>query len=848
MLPTAPLAFRLARRELRGGLKGFRIFLACLLLGVAAIAGVRSLSAGLLEGLERDGRAILGGDAVLRLNYRTATPEQQDWLSRRGTVSVAAEMRALARTPDDARASLVELKAVDSAYPLYGALTLQPDRGQPGGGALEAALARQGDAWGAVVEDLVLERLGVPVGARIRLGDQDFVITGVIAREPDRAGSTSFSLGPRLMIGLDALAATGLSQPGAMVYWNYRIALPAGTDLETWTADLQTRFPDAPWQLRTYTNAAPQVSQFINRMTLFLTLVGLTTLLVGGVGVGNAVRAWLDGRVATIATLKCLGAPGSLIFATYLTQILILAAVGIAAGLVVGAVVPAIAGPILQAYLPVSVPGGIHLDALATAAGFGLLTALAFTLWPLGRAREVAAGALFRDVVAPASGRPRAVYQVATVAAGLALAALAVTTAHNKSLAAWFILGTAVAFLVFHAAGKLVTWGAARVGRPRHPGLRLALANLHRPGNPTAGVVLSLGLGLTVLVAVASIEGNFARRINETMPKDAPAFFFIDIQPDQLDAFRETVLSVPGARGLEAVPMLRGRIARVNGVDAEQALIGPGQAWVLRGDRGITYAAAPRPDTRITAGQWWPADYAGPPLVSVSGDIVKAFGVGLGAELTVNILGRDITARIASIRDVDFSNLAINFTLVFSPGGLERAPQTWLATIRATPEAEPAVQRAVLAHFANVTPVRVKEALDMVSRMLGHIGTAVRVLAAVTLAASTLVLAGAVAAGHRRRVYDAVVLKVLGATRADVLKAFLMEYGLLGLVTAAIAGVLGSVAAWGVLTGVMGWEWVPMPWAILGTAGLCTAITLAFGFVGTWRALGQPSAPLLRND
>ncbi|UEM20483.1 FtsX-like permease family protein [Skermanella mucosa] len=841
-LSTLSVAWTIARRELRGGLKGFRIFLACLTLGVAAIATVQSLSGGIIEGLRADGRAILGGDVALRVLYNPIGGAERSYLDGQGRVSVAADARAMARREDGARSTLVELKAVDDSYPLYGDFTLRE------GGGLPDAIARRDGVWGAVVEETVGQRLDVAVGDTVRVGETSFQIRGTILREPDRAGGGGFTLGPRLLIDLDALESTGLIQPGSMIYWHYRIGLAPGTDLQAWQADLQARFPEQSWRVRDFTNAAPQIERFITRLTLFLTLVGLTALLVGGVGVGNAVRSYLDGKVATIATLKCVGAPGPLVFQAYLLQILVLASLGIALGLVIGAVAPLVAAAVLADVLPITARIGVYPGGLAIAAAFGFLTALTFSLWPLGRAREVPAGALFRDVVSPAGGRPRGAYLVAGVLSGLALAALAILTAQEKLFAAWFVGGAFVTLLAFRAAAQGVTWAAARAGRPRHPGFRLALANLHRPGNPTGSVVLSLGLGLTVLVAIALIEGNFSARVNESIPKDAPAYFFIDIQPNQREAFNATVLGVPGATDLREVPMLRGRIAKAKGVDAEQAIVNPEHSWVLRGDRGITYSARPPVDAEIIAGQWWPEDYRGKPLISIYSDIAEAFGLKLGDDITVNVLGRDLTAEVASIRAIDFSTMNINFTMIFSPGILEGAPQTFLATVRATPEAEPLIQRAVTDRFANITSVRVKDALDTVNELLGNIGTAVRVTAAITLLAGTLVLAGAVAAGHRRRVYDSVVLKVLGATRADVLKAFLVEYGLLGLITAAIAGAIGTITAWAVLTQVMDWEWTFLPSAVLVTAALCTAITLAFGFVGTWRALGQPAAPLLRND
>lgn len=838
------LALTIARRELRGGLRGFRIFLACLALGVGAIATVQSVSGGILDALRSDGRAILGGDVALRLLYREATPEQLAWMRERGQVVVSGEMRAMARDPVDlGRAALVELKGVGDGYPHYGQFTLAS-----GPVDILSVLAKRDGAWGAVIEQTLADRLEVGEGASLKVGDMTVQVRGIITREPDKAGSGSFNLGPRMMVADGALRESGLVQPGSLVTWSYLLKLPPGSDVKVFREALKADHPNAGWRIRDYTDAAPQLARFVDRLTLFLTLVGLTALLVGGVGVGNAVRSYLDGKTATIATLKCVGARGGLVFEAYLAQILALAAVGIAIGLVIGTIAPIAAGRVLADLLPITARIGVYPGGLAVAAGFGLLTALAFSLWPLARAREVPAASLFRDAVAPVRTRLRPGYLALMVLSGLGLAGLAVATAEEKGFAAVFVAGSLATLGAFWLAGWAVTKGAAKLGRPRQPVLRLALANIHRPGNPTGAVVLSLGLGLTVLVAISLIEGNFRREVQDTIPKDAPAFFFVDIQQDQVEDFRATVLSVPGTGRLEMVPNLRGRITAVNGTEAEKALVNREHAWVLNGDRGITYQAEPPEGDVVTAGAWWPKDYQGPPKLAIYKDVADAFGIGPGARLTVNILGRDIEAEVAVVRDLDFRNVGINYTVVFAPGTLEAAPQTFVATLHTSAEAEPVVQRAVAAKYANITMVRVKDALDTVNSIITNIGMAVRVTAAVTLLAGTLVLAGAIAAGHKRRVYDAVVLKVLGATRGTVLRAFLLEYGLLGLITAAVAGALGTLTAWAVLTQVMDIEWSFMPLAVAGTALLCTAITLTLGFIGTWRALGQPAAPLLRND
>lgn len=841
-MSALPLAFRLAGRELRGGLKGFRLFLACLALGVGAIATVGSISTAIKAALEQDKRAILGGDVALRLTHQELSPEQRRYIERDAIIARATTLRSIARTEDDKRRALIEFKAVDGHYPLYGALVIEPPQ------ALGDALGRRDGVWGAVVETGVLDRLDAKLGERIRVGGAAYEIRAVLRREPDRlSGARGIDLGPRVLAAQESLAETGLVRPGSLILYLYRLKLTREIDPETWTTALNRAFPGAPWVVQQGADAAPALGRFIDRTTQFLALVGLTALLVGGVGVSNAVRHFLAGKTASIATLKCLGASSRLIFALYLIQILVMAGLGILIGLGFGAVVPILAAETLSNLLPIAIEVGVYGAPLAIAAAFGALTALAFTIWPIARACEIQPGSLFRDLVAPARRLPRPIFIAGTAVAIGALAVLAVVASTDRRLALWFVVSAAVAFLVFGLAGRAIAALAGLAARTCQARIRLALANLHRPGAATGGIVLSLGLGLTVLVAIALIHGNLVSQMSQQLPARAPAFYFIDIQPDQVAPFEATVRGIPGVLEMQRVPMLRGRISAINGVPADEAKVAPSVAWVIRGDRGVTWATAPPAGTKLVNGAWWPADYRGPPLISFDAAVAAGFGVAIGDEITVNVLGRDIAARIANLRRIEWDSLRMNFLVIFSPGVIEAAPQTHLATVRTEPSAEAPLERAVATGFANVTAIRVKEVLANIAESLGRLGNAVQLAASLTLIAGVLVLGGAIAASHRRRVYDAVILKVLGATRWNIAVVYAVEYGVLGLATAVVAGLLGTAAAWVVVTEVMQLDWTFLPWVVVVTSVLATSITLGLGLMGTLFALGAKAAPLLRN-
>jgi putative ABC transport system permease protein len=842
---SVPLRF--AARELRGGLRGFYVLIFCIGLGVMAIAGVGSFSESLAGGLAREGRTILGGDVSFALFHREAGAPERAMLARYGRVSDAATLRAMARTADN-RQALVEVKAVDGLYPLYGTAALEPAM------PLADALAARDGVFGAAVDIALLTRLDLKVGDRINVGSAPIEIRAVLRSEPDKlAGGIGF--GPRLLVSVDALRATGLLQPGSLVRWHYRVALAANdagdSAVKTLIADAEKQFPDAGWEIRSRDNASPQLERNIERFTQFLTLVGLTALLVGGVGVANAVRSHLESRRDTIATMKSLGATGGRIFAIYLVQVMAIAAIGTAAGLVVGAALPFAIAWGFGAVLPLPVEPALQWAQLALAAMFGLLTALAFALWPLGRAHDIPVSALFRDAVSGRWSLPRKPYLIAAVGVTLALAGLSILLAYDKRIATVFVAASAVTFLMLYLIALLIMRVAAKLPRSKITALRLAVANIHRPGALTPSVVLSLGLGLAVLVIVVLIDGNLRRQFQEALPDRSPAFFFVDIQNNEASRFDDFIRKAAPGAALERQPMLRGRIVAANGTKAEELKPTPQAAWALQSDRGITYSNEIPPGSRLVEGEWWPADYQGPPLLSMEKRIADGLGLKVGDALTVNVLGRNITARIANLRVVDWQSLGINFVLVYSPNAFRGAPHTHIATLTfagdTTAEQDAVILREMATAFPAVTSVRVKDAIQAVGSVVGNLVLGIRGASLITLIAAALVLAGALAASHHNRVYDAIILRTLGATRGRLISAYALEYSLLGLATGLFGVLAGSVAAWLVVTRIMNLSFVWLPLPALAAALGALAVTVVFGLAGTFSALGQKPASVLRN-
>ncbi len=831
-------AARIARRELRGGLRGFRIFLLCLTLGVAAIAGVGSVRSGIEAGLARDGAILLGGDAEIELVYRFATPEERAWLDGFAEgVSEIVDFRSMAVVGDDR--ALTQVKGVDGNWPLLGDAVLDPAM------PMAEALAGAEGLPGGVMDPLLAERLGMAVGDTFRLGTQDFRLMARLIREPDSAAG-GFSFGPRTVVGLLALANAGLLAPGTLYETKYRLDLPASTDLASAEAAARAALDGSGLRWRDARNGAPGVAEFVDRLGAFLILVGLSGLAVGGIGVSAAVRAYIAGKTPVIATLRTLGADRRTVFLAYFLQIGALAGLGIVMGVALGALVPIAAGPLMAAALPVPAIFTVYPAPLAEAAIYGALTALVFTLWPLSRTVEVRAATLFRDALDGAPSLPRWPFLVATAVALAALLGTAIlfSGTWQLTLGTFGGLAAALAVLAMAAIALRLLARRARGWSQGLPALRWSLAALSSPRGEAGATVLSLGLGLSVLAAIGQIDGNLQSAITRDLPTEAPTYFFVDIQKDQVAGFLDRATNDPGVSRVENAPMLRGVITRINDRPAAETA---GDHWVLQGDRGVTYATTQPTTTRVTDGTWWAADYQGPPQISFAAEEAAEMGLSLGDTMTVNILGRDVTGTITSFREVDFSTAGMGFLLAMNDAALSGAPHTFIATVYAAPASEAALLRDISRAYPNVTAIRVRDAIDRVAELLAAIGAATRWGAAATLLTGMLVLIGAAAAGQRGRVTEAALLKTLGATRGHILRSFALRAAILGLFAGLVAVAAGIAGGWAVSRFVMNTDFAVIWQSAIGIVGGGVLAVLLAGLAFALAPLQARPAQVLRS-
>jgi putative ABC transport system permease protein len=772
------LALRIALRDLRGGLSGLGLLWLCLAVAIAGLASVTSLASSVDRAIADNGRQLLGGDLLLSVAQREASPEEHAAIEALGRSSKSVTTRAMLVAPDG-RSLLAELSGVDSRWPLAGTIEWAGAGKRPSGA--EVAVGRE-----------IAERLDVGAGDRLRIGRASYRIVSIIEKMPRASG---FALAPPAVMDEAGLATSGLVQPGSLTSTSYRILLPANAKPEQAGKDFQRRFPDGGWRAVSRDEAGAGTRRFIDRLGQMLLLVALSALAIGGLGMSSAAAAFASSRRPTIAILKLVGATRRTVSTMLLAEIGLIAGLAILAGLAVGAAAPALVGQLTVGLLPVAPDTAPQWGALGEAALFGLLITFAASWRMIASAGETRPARLLRGDVG--NGEPMRWRSFILPTAALAVAAaIAIGSASDPLFAAEGIAAIALLCGLFALIGlaiRRIARGAKHLGGPV---TRLGIAALDRPGAATGRLAVSLGLGLTLLVTLAGTASSILAEIDTAIPKRAPALFLVDIPRAEEAKFRGLAAArMPGAE-LRLVPSLRGPVTAVNGVRVTEMRDIPEGAWILRGDRGLTFASVLPPANRIVAGQWWPRDYRGPPLVSIDRDAATALNLNVGDTLTVAVLGRPITARIASLREIDWRSFGFNFAIIFAPGVLEAAPYTLMATV-APPAGQSTVnfERTLTAELPMVSAIRVSDIVAQVKSLLESIDGAVRIATGFAILMGMIVLAGSVVATRRQRSRDIVLLRLVGATRWQVSSSQLIEFALLASAVALAAFGAGALAA-----------------------------------------------------
>lgn len=836
------LALRFAARELRSGVKGFRIFLACLALGVAAIAAAGSTAEAFRQGLASQAREILGGDLAVTVEQRLFAPEERKAIEAAGRTAWAVAARAMAQAPSGER-RLVDLRGVSDTYPLAGQVTLE------GGGALAQALAPQDGVSGAVVERVLLERLGLKPGDRILVGELPLIVRGVLVQEPDRL-SRGFALGPRVMVRRQAVEAGGFLQPGLQFVETARIALPEGVTPTQARKALRKSIEDRSMRMRDRDDAAPGVRWLIDQLEYFLGFIGLASLVAGGLGVFGAVTAFLEERKPAIAVLKALGAEGAFIRDLYLAQIGVLALLGVAIGLALGAAAPFVLGGLIPADLPVPALFAVYPGPLIRAGAFGLLSAAAFSLVPLARARATPPASLFRRDVQ--GGLKLSIETVGAGIAGLALAALSVLTAPTPLAAGLMIGGVAVSFALLWGLGLLAAKAAGRLRAGTRGSVRMGLANLAGPRSAARTAAPAIGLGVGLLASVVLIQSSLLRQVAEVAPKTAPAMVFTEIPGARAAEFDQVVAAAFGepltVENYLRAPFLTGRIVALNGKPVDPKAVAEGERWAYDNDISISAIGPEPPSADVVEGRWWPDAYVGPPLLAMEIEAAKAGGLKVGDTVTLSVLGREIEARLAALREVDVGGFGASFPLVLTPSALEGAELRHVAIAKGSEDQEARVIRALGRDFPEVNVISVREQLEAATELFDRLALAIRGAAAVAALAGLLVLTGAIAARAQARTREASILKVLGASRLQILAAYVLEYGAVGVI-AGLTGVgLGCLAAWPVVTLVFKADWAVDWTGVAALVGGAAVLAGLGGVLASLHALAKRPAAALRAE
>ncbi len=882
---------RMAWRETRGAWRHFLYFFACIAIGVGALVGVSLFGTNVARAVTKEARGLLGGDLEIRLTHPLSLAGQAvlQSLGERGMAFThVSELVAMAaRTTQESSMTqstqIIELKAVEPTYPLYGAIRLDP--AQSPDVLLHPDERRCGghSCFGALVQESLLIRMGLSVGDRLKIGQAMFLITGIVRTEPDRMAN-AFSLGPRVMIAQEGLQAAELIKPGSRVRERYLVKIPPGMPVEPLLSELRGRLAADSARVSSYRSAQPQLRQFLDQLSRYLGLIGLTALFIGGLGVGTSIHAFLRDKLQTIAILKAVGADSATVVSTYVVQAIFLGCIGSLAGILVGIALqrglpPLMAGLFVSDLLEqLGVSSELSWSSIwpiMKGAMLGLLSTLLFTLWPLLKIRDIQPGAVFRRDAEQTTVEPETPPLRWWVKWGLAdrlnvgtaggiilgLCALSVWQAGSWSIGFLFLGALSLAIAVLFVCAQVFVRGLAWVPMPRVLSLRYAVGNVVRPGGQAAGIMVAIGIGVMVIVTVSLVEQALLHQVQENRPTDAPTFFFIDIQPDQAKEFVSLVERQTGRARPELTPLVRSRLHAIDGhvVTAEEGMEKDdkrtegkeerGKQWYLTREYVLTFLEQLPKDNQLVKGAWWkPGQVFLTPQVSVEEEAAIHLGLAIGSIVEFDIQGATVSAEVSSIRKVEWGNFSTNFYMILSPGALEGAPFTYVGTVRVSPQEEVPLQQAVVASFPNVTAIHIGDVLDSFARVLDRLSLAIRALALFCLLAGGVVMAAALAATRYRRLYESVILKALGATRGLIARAFAIEYVLLGAVAGLIGLALGSVLSWAVLQYVFDLPWSIHP-RVLGIGLLLTMLlTLIVGFASTYRILGQRPLAVLRHE
>jgi putative ABC transport system permease protein len=839
---------RVALIDMRGGVRRFAVLIACLALGTGIIAAVGSVGTSLTNAVERGATEILGGDLEASRRDREAFPDELAFLQTLGQVAHVADANVRAIAGDNS--ALIDLLAAGDTYPLVGRV-VSP---QLEAGARPAPLLALVDgAYGALADPLLLDRLDLAIGDRFTIANRPFEVRGTLTGLPDSA-VRGLKLGLTTMISDEALFSLGDIKPplaGLLTVHRYKILLE-GMSYDEAARAIAEHFPDGSWSARSPRDAAGSLVRYYDLFLRFVLLVGLSSLLVGGVGVYNGVAAYIAERQASIGVLRTLGATGSRLFVHFLTQVAVLTAVGVGFGVLAGALVSLVLMPIAGSLLSINVPPSVEAVPLLTAAAFGALSGFLFSYIPLARVQTVRAAVLFSSVgsATPALSfeeavKPSVIIPIAFCLAGIV--ALMVATTGDVALVGAYVAAVLAAFVLLSVSSVLLQAAVRLLPGGRFWQLRGAVRNIYRAGTPAPTVIVSTGLGLSVLLAIVLLGNNVTTQLLSAVSGDAPDFIATDLFSDEVETLEMMVASGGVLAQITTSPMLSGAVLAINGVPIDRTVNrGDDAAAFVSGEIPMSWQAALPPDYKLTEGTWWPADYGGAPLISLRATLRSQLGVEVGDVLLFRIFGEEVSATVANFQEYKLRN-GVDFMVTFSPGLVELYPMTYLGGLTAAEGRQKDLERELSKVLPAVAFISVGDSITQLAAVLGQLGMAVTTVAAIVVINGFLVLASTLAAGRRQREMTATIQTVLGATTFDVLLLQVVEYGLIAAFATIIAALVGIGAAWAITVGALGLDFVPGPMLIALVAIGAVVLTVIAAAMTIWGALAAEPAGALRG-
>ncbi|HEX7174368.1 MAG TPA: FtsX-like permease family protein [Pyrinomonadaceae bacterium] len=837
--------FQMAWRELRAGWRRLLFFFLCIGIGVGAVVALRTVIRNVNRAMMGEAQQLLTADALVDSTrpWSAETLAKIERVARPPLVEArteAIEASTMARPADDTRegAQMVELKGIEPPFPLYGEFKLQ------GGERFDHAMLEGG---GAIVAPLLLERLGLSVGDAMKIGETVYQIRAVLEQEPGAGGG--FRLGPRVFVARGSMEDAGLTGFGSRARRRifFKTADAGVTEL---VARLRAELAGDLVNVRSYRESQENMSEDFERGENFLALTGLVVLVLGGIGVAGVTRVFIEQKKKSIAILKCVGATGKRITAAYLAQTLALGVAGSLLGIALAKAALVYVAGRFAASLPANMSYELSAGAVWQGLGLGVLISVLFSALPLLRVRRIKPDILLRDRddEGPWWGR----FDLPRLATGALLAAslfaLAVWQAGSLRVGAWFLAGLAATSGLLYLAAWALVFVVRRARRVGSFALRQAISGLHRPGNQTRVVIMAVGLGAFLVMSVLQLQSNLLDELDFSRRGQLANMYLIDIQKDQAEGVARIIEETTG-KPADLVPTVRMRIAAIDGRDINLEEVREGRGMLGR-EYVVTYRPRLEQNETIVAGEFWGEEPSAEPEVSIEEGMRGVGGLDVGTRITFDVLGRKLTARVSSVRKVDWRNSRTGFLVLFRPGTLENAPQSMVGAINGPVDAQARArfQRAILDRYPNVSVIDVFDVVRSIGRILGNITLAVTFIGGFVLLCGTLILVGSIAMTKYQRVYEAAVLKTLGAKRRTLLTILLAEYGLLGMVAGAVGALAAIALSYAVAKYMLKIPWTFEPSVVLGGVAATAALVVIVGALSSFDVLVRKPLATLRGQ